>query len=86
MQPQPPTDPCQDALATLYTFLDAELTPDVRQRIQHHLDECDPCLHKFGFVAELKAVVARKCRDEVPDGLRRRVAEALRAEDVTARE
>ena len=57
------SDPCQDAIATLYGFLDGELTSERRERIQ-------------------KAVIARKCRDDVPDSLRRRVAEALRAEDV----
>jgi mycothiol system anti-sigma-R factor len=75
-------DPCQDAIATLYSYLDGELTSERRERIQYHLDECSPCFAAFGFEAELKAVIARKCRDEVPDSLRQRVAEALRAEDV----
>lgn len=75
-------EPCQEAIATLYSFLDGELTPEKRQMIQYHLDECSPCFEAFGFEAELKAVIGRKCRDEVPDSLRRRVAEALRAEDV----
>ena len=75
-------EPCQEAIATLYAFLDGELTTDRRARIQRHLDDCSPCFAAFGFEVELKAVIARKCRDEVPDSLRRRVAEALRAEDV----
>jgi mycothiol system anti-sigma-R factor len=75
-------DPCQEAIATLYSFLDGELTAERRERIQYHLEECSPCFAAFGFEAELKAVVALKCRDEVPDSLRRRVADALRAEDV----
>ncbi len=78
----PVYEPCQEAIATLYTFLDGELTPERRETIRHHLDECGPCFEAFGFEAELKAVIARKCRDEVPEPLRRRVAEALRAEDV----
>jgi mycothiol system anti-sigma-R factor len=65
----------------LYSFLDGELTPDRRLQIQHHLDECGPCFQAFDFEAELKALVARTCRDEVPESLRRRVAEALQAED-----
>jgi mycothiol system anti-sigma-R factor len=85
---QPPgwhyVEPCQEAVATLYSFLDGELTPDRRLLIQHHLDECGPCFEAFGFEAELKAVIARKCRDEVPQSLRRRVADALSAEDTTA--
>jgi mycothiol system anti-sigma-R factor len=77
---RPVYDPCQEAIATLYTFLDGELTSDRRETIQRHLDECSPCFEAFGFEAELKAVVARNCHDDVPESLRRRVAEALRAE------
>jgi len=77
---RPVYDPCQEAIATLYTFLDGELTADRRETIQRHLDECSPCFDAFGFQAELKAVIARKCREDVPDSLRRRVAEALKAE------
>ena len=71
------SDPCQDAIATLYSFLDGELTSESRVKIQYHLEECSPCFAAFGFEAELKAVIARKCRDDVPDSLRQ-----LRAEDV----
>jgi mycothiol system anti-sigma-R factor len=78
-----PLDPCQEAIATLYTFLDGELTTDRRQQIQHHLDECSPCFKAFDFEAELKAVIARKCRDEVPESLRQRVAEALQSEELS---
>ena len=77
-------EPCQEAIATLYNFLDGELTPERREQIQHHLDDCSPCFEAFGFEAELKAVIARNCRDEVPESLRQRVAEALRAEDARA--
>jgi mycothiol system anti-sigma-R factor len=68
---------CEEALRTLYNFLDGELTAARRQAIQHHLDECSPCLEAFDFEAELKLVVARCCRDQVPDGLRQRVANLL---------
>jgi mycothiol system anti-sigma-R factor len=64
-------------LRTLYYFLDGELTPERRVAIQHHLDECSPCLEAFDFEAELKIVVARCCRDQVPEGLRQRVADVL---------
>jgi mycothiol system anti-sigma-R factor len=68
---------CQDALHTLYHYLDGELTESRRQAIQHHLDQCEPCLHAFDFEAELKVVIARSCRDQVPDQLRRKIAEAI---------
>ena len=68
---------CQDALHTLYHYLDGELTTDRRQVIQRHLEQCSPCLHAFDFEAELKMVVARSCRDQVPGHLRDKIARAL---------
>jgi mycothiol system anti-sigma-R factor len=68
---------CDEALHTLYHFLDGELTADRRAAIEHHLKECQPCLRAFDFEAELKAVIGRSCRDQVPDELRRRIADAL---------
>ncbi len=68
---------CQDALHTLYHYLDGELTEERRQAIKRHLNECQPCLHAFDFEAELKIVIARSCRDQVPDHLRFKIAKAL---------
>jgi mycothiol system anti-sigma-R factor len=79
-------EPCQEAIATLYSFLDGELTPERREQISHHLDDCAPCFEAFGFEAELKAVIARNCRDEVPESLRKRVAEVLRKEALGAKD
>jgi mycothiol system anti-sigma-R factor len=68
---------CQEALRTLYYFLDGELTPQRREAIQQHLDKCSPCLEAFDFEAELKLIIGRCCRDQVPESLRHRVAEVL---------
>jgi mycothiol system anti-sigma-R factor len=68
---------CDDALKTLYSFLDGELTPERRRAIQRHLDECSPCLQAFDWEAELKVVVARCCKDQVPESLRQRIADVL---------
>lgn len=74
---EPDPSECKEALETLYYFLDGELTDRRREQIQHHLDECSPCLEAFDFEAELKMIIARHCRDRVPDGLRMRVVMAL---------
>jgi len=68
---------CEEAIHTLYTFLDGELTLERRLDIQRHLEECSPCLEAFDFEAELKIVIARKCRDSVPPSLLDRVSRAL---------
>jgi mycothiol system anti-sigma-R factor len=77
MDDWPGGEDCEQALRTLYYFLDGELTPDRRVAIERHLNECSPCLEAFDFEAELKIVIARSCRDQVPEGLRQRIADAL---------
>lgn len=76
------SDPCEEALYELYHFLDGELTDDRRSLISSHLDGCTSCLGAFDFEAELRKVVAQRCRDTVPDGLRQRIAKAIGFEDV----
>lgn len=71
---------CNKALHELYTFLDGELTDERRAKIRKHLDDCPPCFEAFDFEAELRQVIAQKCRDSVPEKLRQRVAEALNDE------
>lgn len=68
---------CNDALHELYEFLDGELTDDRRATIERHLTDCSPCLEAFDFQAEVRLVIAQKCRDEVPESLKARIAEAL---------
>jgi mycothiol system anti-sigma-R factor len=70
---------CEEALEALYTFLDGELTEARRIEIRHHLDDCSPCLEAFDFEAELRLVVRQRCRDQVPEALRQRLAERLLA-------
>ena len=68
---------CKRALAELYTFLDGELTEERRVVIEEHLDVCNPCLEAFDFEAELRMVIQHRCREEVPESLRDRIASAL---------
>ncbi|MGH9063416.1 MAG: mycothiol system anti-sigma-R factor [Acidimicrobiales bacterium] len=74
-------DDCGQVIHRLYHFLDGELTDDRRHEIRRHLDDCQPCLEAFDFEAELRQVIAARCRDRVPDGLRDRVAAAIRHEE-----
>lgn len=71
---------CIEAVRQLYTYLDGELTEERRTAIAHHLDECSPCAGAAGFEAELRTVIASKCRDRVPDSLVERIAIAIAAE------
>ena len=68
---------CDKASYRVYGYLDGQLTLWRRWTIRRHLDRCPPCAQGFDFEIELRQVVSSKCRDEVPDDLRRRIAEAL---------
>jgi len=67
------SDNCDVALAELYQYLDGELSQDSRARIERHLTECSPCLEAFDFEAEVRRLIADRCRDRCPDALRQRI-------------
>jgi mycothiol system anti-sigma-R factor len=71
---------CEEAVHELYTYLDGELTEERRKEIRIHLDYCGPCGGAAEFEAELRRVIANRCKDRVPDSLIRRVADAIEAE------
>ena len=71
---------CEEAVHELYTYLDGELTEERREEIRVHLDYCGPCGGAAEFEAELRKVIANRCKDRVPESLIRRVAEAIEAE------
>lgn len=74
-------DDCGEAISRLYNFLDGELTEERRTEIRRHLDDCAPCLHAYDFESELRVMISMKCRDEVPEALRVRVAMAISQEE-----
>jgi mycothiol system anti-sigma-R factor len=80
---------CGQILNEVYLFLDLECSDDRRHAIQHHLDECGPCLSQYGLEQEVKALVARCCgSDRAPDELRDRLKSKIAAlvVEVPARE
>lgn len=71
---------CGSAIHQLYDYLDGELTEQRRGQISEHLDYCAPCSSAAGFEAELRQVIADRCKDHVPDSLIHRVAQLIDAE------
>lgn len=62
---------CQEVLSDVYVFLDNECDEGQRAKIKEHLDDCYPCLRKFGIEQEVKQLLARKCGgDKAPMSLR----------------
>lgn len=75
---KPHQTPCDEVLADVYVFLDSECDKERKAKIRQHLEECGPCLQKFGIESEVKALVHRSCQEKAPEGLRDRLRDRLR--------
>jgi mycothiol system anti-sigma-R factor len=76
---EPSEADCGEVLAEVFLYLDGEMTGPRHDLIRHHLDDCSPCLRKYGIEREVRALVARKCGGDVaPEQLRTRVLGKLR--------
>lgn len=70
---------CADYLERIVYFLDNELDEADCTAVQHHLEECGPCLEKYDLQRTVKSVVARSCSSEAaPTELRQRVMVQIR--------
>jgi mycothiol system anti-sigma-R factor len=71
-------DACRDALDELERYLDDECGPGLEATIRLHLGDCPPCLDRAEFERELRAMVAKRCRDAAPSGLLDRIIADLK--------
>lgn len=71
---------CSEAAHQLYHYLDGELTDEVRTKIAQHLDDCPPCKDGYDFELDLRILIATRCRENVPEELRVRIAQAIKHE------
>ncbi|MGH3439931.1 MAG: mycothiol system anti-sigma-R factor [Sciscionella sp.] len=70
---------CSEVLAEVWLLLDQECNPDRKRLLEQHLDECHPCLERYGLEEHLKELLHRKCGgDHAPDELKTRLRESLR--------
>ena len=78
MEPKPALDElsCQQIFALLSEYLDAELPPDLCQKLSGHIEACAPCV---AFVESLRKSVGL-CRQFEPDTLPQPLAAEVRAD------
>ncbi|GGF25445.1 mycothiol system anti-sigma-R factor [Williamsia phyllosphaerae] len=70
---------CSAVIADVWLLLDNECDPNVRERLQSHMNSCHSCLEHYGIEAQLKSLINRKCGgDQAPDGLRQRLTVEIR--------
>ncbi len=75
---------CGAVVKEMYTFLDGELSDGRRVQIEQHFTGCTDCHEVVEFHASLKMTISAKCRDEVPDELRRRITLAIERAELGA--
>lgn len=68
---------CSDVVEAVYLYIDGELSAEVIDNIQSHLDDCSPCLREYGIEQDVKALIARSCCETAPDALRASIVARL---------
>ncbi|MCI4676784.1 mycothiol system anti-sigma-R factor [Candidatus Mycolicibacterium alkanivorans] len=86
-----PVDPdhpeCAAVIAEVWTLLDGEATPETRERLRHHLEDCPACLRHYGVEERIKKLIAVKCSGEkAPQCLLERVRMEIRRTTIIRRE
>jgi mycothiol system anti-sigma-R factor len=70
---------CSEVLAEVWLLLDHECDDGRRELLERHLEECGPCLERYGLDKHLKALLASKCGGEhAPDALKERLRAKIR--------
>ena len=76
---EPHETDCARVLEELWLLLDRECGTEHTKLLKQHLDECYPCLERYGLEEQLKALLHRKCGgDHAPDTLKERLLQSLR--------
>jgi mycothiol system anti-sigma-R factor len=70
---------CREYLQRAYLFLDGEVLSETeRVDIRVHLEECSPCLERYGLEEDLVKLIHRLRNScTCPDGLKTRIAGLL---------
>ena len=76
-------DECNDLLHELDHLLHGELPDEQARSLKKHLEDCPPCFESADFQAQLKALIAKRCCEDVPEGLRTRILGFLQDESAS---
>ena len=73
---------CEQALESLYLFLDREIDTASCDEIQAHIDDCSTCLSAYDLERIVKTLVSRSCAEQAPEPLRAKVLYSIRTVQV----
>jgi anti-sigma factor (TIGR02949 family) len=70
---------CEQALRSLFDFLDHELDPQERDAMQHHLSTCRSCYSRANFEGRLKEKLRELRCDDPPETAHERIRRLLQS-------
>ena len=77
---EPHETDCDEVLAEVWLLLDHECGEERDAQLRRHLQECGPCLARYGLEEKVKTLLARTCgQDRAPDELHQKLRERIRA-------
>ena len=77
---EPHETDCDEVLAEVWLLLDRECGEERDAQLRRHLQECGPCLARYGLEEKVKTLLARTCGgDRAPDELHQKLRERIRA-------
>lgn len=68
---------CTEAVRQLWAYLEREVDPVERRRIEEHLAMCRRCCGEMEFAEEMRRFMARRPEVEVPPGLMTRMEQLI---------
>jgi len=73
---------CQEALRSVYEYLDGELHAEDAEAVRHHFEICERCYPHLKFTASFRDAVHRAAhhQEPAPSELREKVGAILRDE------
>lgn len=81
MKNKPEMIPCDQVISRLWEYIDGELTEESADKVRAHLDICSRCFPQYDFQRAFKEFTRRSAQKPMPPELRRRVFEAIIAEE-----
>jgi len=73
--------PCDHVIAKLWEYVDGELNEEQAEKVRAHLDVCSRCFPQYNFQRAYKEFIRCSGEQPLPPGLRRRIFEAILAEE-----
>jgi mycothiol system anti-sigma-R factor len=69
---------CDEAMEHLYTYLDGELTAQVKIEVRKHIDRCRDCFGHYEFERAFLQFLEARCKAQsAPGHLRRKIFQSI---------